>query len=611
MRIMTRYMASFQRFTGNIWSVLRLAWQEDWRLVTSRGLLKGFSAGIPAAQAYVAKLIFDTLSAGYGSGDSQVWRAAIGYLLLEVLLLIGRTAFQSAGRLVDAQLNHLLRFGIARRLMAHAAVLDIASYEDKQLQERMQRISDETPWRVQEVLGAIFNVAGETVALLAVLLIIVRLGGWYVGLLFAATIPAILLGVREGQMIYAWGKAWSKWYRYADYFRHVVLLPQFVMEMRLFRLASYFVERFWESARTFMREYFWLEVRRQKLFAVKTLLPDLGYAVGFGLLARGVVRGAVTVGDAVMFIAAFKAAQASLGTIAEAIGNLYESYLFITDLQAFLQLSPRLIAPAQARVLQPGEPLTVEFKQVWFRYAEEEPDILRDVSLTLRAGERVALIGENGAGKTTLIKLLLRFYDPSAGHILINGTDLREIDLASYYANIGMIFQDPMRHEARVREQIGYGDLAALDDMARIRYAAKLGGADAFIDRLPGGFEAYLGLWELEEHTQKLSGGQWQRLALARAMMPRASLIILDEPTSSLDPRGEQRFFASLLPGLQGRSGRPTVLFISHRFSTVRQADTIILLEDGAIRAAGSHEELIRTHDGYAKLFEAQAQWYH
>jgi ATP-binding cassette, subfamily B, bacterial len=611
MRVMTRYLASLRRFTANIWSVLLLAWHEDWRLVTSRGVLKGLGAGIPAAQAYVAKLTFDTLSAGYGSGNRQVWRAAIGYLLLEVLLMAGRTLLQSAGRLVDTQLNHLLRYGITRRIMAHAAVLDIASYEDPQLQERIQRISDETPWRIQEVLGAIFNLAGEIVAILAVLLIIARLGGWYVGLLFGATLPAILLGVREGHLVYAWSKTWSQWYRYADYFRHVVLLPQFVMEMRLFRLSSHFVERFWQAAETFMRAYFWLEVQRQRLFAIKTLLPDLGYGVGLGLLARGVVWGAVTVGDAVMFIGAFKTAQGSLGTIAEAIGNLYESYLFITDLQAFLQLSPRLVTPAGARVLRPQEPLTIEFQQVWFRYAEDQPDILREVSLTLRAGERVALIGENGAGKTTLIKLLLRFYDPSAGRILINGTDLREIDLASYYANIGMIFQDPMRHEARVREQIGYGDLAALDDLVRIREAAVRGGAQAFIDKLPGAFEAHLGLWALEEHTQKLSGGQWQRLALARAMMPRASLLILDEPTSSLDPQGEQRFFASLLHGLDGQSGRPTVLFISHRFSTVRQADTILLLADGAIRAAGSHEELLRIHPGYAELFDAQARWYH
>jgi ATP-binding cassette, subfamily B, bacterial len=443
-----------------------------------------------------------------------------------------------------------------------------------------------------------------------VLVIIARLGGWYVLLLFGATMPALLIGLREGGMVYTWQKAWGKWYRYVDYFRHVVLLPQFIMELRLFRLAPHFIARFWDSAQTFMRAYFWYEVRRQQLYAIKTLLPDLGYLCGVGALARGVVLGAVTIGDAVMFIGAFKAAQGSLGTIVEALGDLYESSLFITDLQTFLQMAPRLVAPPGARVLRPEEPLTVEFRQVWFRYAADAPDVLQEISVTLRPGQRVALIGENGAGKTTLIKLLLRFYDPSAGQILINGTDLREIDLAAYYANIGMIFQDPMRHEARVREQIGYGDLAAMDDMVRIRHAAQRGGAEAFIDTLPGGFEAHLGMWELEEHTQKLSGGQWQRLALARAMMPRASLIILDEPTSSLDPRGEQRFFSHLLRGINGQSATPLVLFISHRFSTVRQADTILLLDEGRIRAEGSHEELIRRDAGYAELFEAQARWY-
>jgi ATP-binding cassette, subfamily B, bacterial len=256
MRIVTTSTGSLGQFVGNIWSVVRLAWSEDWRLVAGRGVLRALGAGIPAVQAYIGKLIFDTLSAGYGSGDGQVWQTVIGYLLLEVLLLGVRTALMSVGHLVDTQLDHVLRFSITRQIMAHAVVLDLSSYEDHQLHERIQRISDEAPWRVQKVLGAIFNAAGETVALLAVLFIIARLGGWYVALLFGATLPAILIGVREGRIIYEWRKAWGKWYRYADYFRHVVLLPQFVMEMRLFQLASYFVERFWSSARTFMRAYF-------------------------------------------------------------------------------------------------------------------------------------------------------------------------------------------------------------------------------------------------------------------------------------------------------------------------------------------------------------------
>jgi ATP-binding cassette subfamily B protein len=276
MRRITPYIASLRRFTDHLWSVVRLAWQEDWRLVAGRGILKACSAGIPAAQAYLGKLLFDTLSAGSGRGDSRVWRTALGYLLLEVLLVAARTALQSAGQLVDTQLNHPLRYGLTRRILAHAAGLDIASYEDRQLQERLQRLSDETPWRVQEVLWAIFNVAGETVALLAVLVIIARLGGWYVGLLVGATVPAILLGMREGHMVYAWAKASSQWYRYAAYFRHVVLLPQFVLEMRLFRLGAYFVKRFWQAAQTFMGAYWRLEVRRQRLAAIKTLIPALG-----------------------------------------------------------------------------------------------------------------------------------------------------------------------------------------------------------------------------------------------------------------------------------------------------------------------------------------------
>jgi ATP-binding cassette subfamily B protein len=359
-------------------------------------------------------------------------------------------------------------------------------------------------------------VVGETAALLAVLFVITQLGGWYVVILFGTTVPAILIGLREGSLVYTWRKAWGKWYRYTDYFRHVVLLPPFVMEMRLFRLASHFIEQFWRSAQIFMRAYFWFEVRRQKLLAIKTLLPDLGYVCGFAALAHGVVRGTLTVGDGVLFIGAFKAAQVSLSTIAQAIGDLYESYLFITDLREFLQTSPRLVPSPTARVLQPDEPLTVEFRQVWFRYAADAPYILRDVSFILVPGQGVALIGENGAGKTTLIKLLLRFYDPSEGQILINGTDLRDIDLDSYYAKIGMIFQEPMRHEARVREQIGYGDLAALHDLERIRYAAQWGVPRRSLTNFLGGLKPIWahGNWKSTRKSSPADNGNaWLWLA--------------------------------------------------------------------------------------------------
>jgi ATP-binding cassette, subfamily B, bacterial len=220
---------------------------------------------------------------------------------------------------------------------------------------------------------------------------------------------------------------------------------------------------------------------------------------------------------------------------------------------------------------------------------------------------RMALVGDNGSGKTTLVKLLLRFYDPTEGRILVNGVDLRDLDLDSYYACIGVIFQQFAQYEGRIREQIGYGEIESMEDLEQIQKAARLGGAESFIDALPKRYETPLGKWELEEGTVKLSGGQWQRLALARACMKQqAALLILDEPSAALDPEAEEIFFEQLLREIQGRS----IIFISHRFSTVRRADKILSLRHGQIDEQGTHQELMQRDGRYAELFRMQARWY-
>jgi ATP-binding cassette subfamily B protein len=217
------------------------------------------------------------------------------------------------------------------------------------------------------------------------------------------------------------------------------------------------------------------------------------------------------------------------------------------------------------------------------------------------------LVGDNGSGKTTLVKLLLRFYDPTEGRILINGVDLREVDLDSYYARIGVIFQQFAQYEGRIRKQIGYGEIESMEDLEQIRHAARIGGAESFIEELPKRYETPLGKWELEEGTVKLSGGQWQRLALARACMkPQAALHILDEPSAALDPEAEEVFFEQLLREIQGKR----IIFISHRFSTVRRADQILSLRHGQIDEQGTHEPLIQHNGRYAALFRMQARWY-
>jgi ABC-type multidrug transport system fused ATPase/permease subunit len=252
-------------------------------------------------------------------------------------------------------------------------------------------------------------------------------------------------------------------------------------------------------------------------------------------------------------------------------------------------------------------PLAIEFEHVRFRYQEESPWVLSDVSFRLDTGVRMALVGDNGSGKTTLVKLLLRFYDPTEGRILVNGVDLREVNLDSYYARIGVIFQQFAQYEGRIREQIGYGEIESMEDLEQIRYAARLGGAETFIEELPKRYESPLGKWELEEGTVKLSGGQWQRLALARACMKlQAALLILDKPSAALDPEAEEDFFEQLLREVQGRS----IIFISHRFSTVRRADQILSLRHGQIDEQGTHEQLMQHNGRYAALFRMQARWY-
>jgi ATP-binding cassette subfamily B protein len=305
-----------------------------------------------------------------------------------------------------------------------------------------------------------------------------------------------------------------------------------------------------------------------------------------------------------MFLGIFRQSQSSIRSLLDSLNRLYESNLFLDNLMTYLKLQPLLVAPANGLTAPASIRHGIEFRHVSFRYPGSDVYALRDISLHIQPGERIALVGLNGAGKTTLIKLLTRLYDPTDGQVLLDGVDLRDYDLTSLHQRFGVIFQDFVRYQFTVRENIGFGQVDALDDIARIKDAADRGGASSIIENMPQGYDTMLGRrWE---KGQELSGGQWQKIALARAFMRKAEVLVLDEPTSALDAEAEYEVFRRFGELMEGR----IAVLISHRFSTVRMADRIAVLSAGKILELGSHAELMQLDGAYARLFNLQAEGY-
>jgi ATP-binding cassette subfamily B protein len=335
------------------------------------------------------------------------------------------------------------------------------------------------------------------------------------------------------------------------------------------------------------------------------LLALLGYYGGYLAVILQAIGGHITLGDLTMYSGVLMQAQSTAGALMSSLADLYEQNLFLSNLFTFLKLQPRI--PPGGR----GEPAPeilrsgLEMRNVTFQYPGISEPVLHNINLTVAPGEKIALVGENGAGKTTLIKLLARLYDPTEGIILLDGADLREVDIASLHARIGVIFQDFVQYPLTGRENIGFGQIEALEDDARIQAAAQKSGAHNVLNSLPKGYDTVLGRW-FDEEGPDLSVGQWQKIALARAYMRDAPILILDEPTASLDAKSEFEVFKHFKELAADR----TVILISHRFSTVRMADRIIVLNNGHIAEQGTHEELLAAGGVYATLFNLQAEGY-
>jgi ATP-binding cassette, subfamily B, bacterial len=602
------YVERVKEFFLDIFFVLRLAWEAHKALVIGLGCVRIVGAVIPSIQVYIGKLIVDQLVYLVQDRTPQALNGVLFFVALEIGLFLLSQILGSITTLLEGILGEGFPVAILGRILKHTSTLDLSYFENPIFRDKIEAVDREMTWRAKGMLTIIYGLGSELISLISFAVVLSQLDAIFVMILVGTMLPVILIEFRQSIATYEWQTSWSRGWRYAWYYRWVLSAYDYIQEFRIFRLHPLFIERFMDIGHNYLKAYQSHSIRLQKLHFIKDILSSIiGYYLGLIILLFRALSRQITIGDITMYMSAYRASLGSLQMVIKTIADIYGNHLFIQDLRGILLYKPQIMTPPNAQAIEQDTPLKIEFDNVSFRYHAEGPWVLSALSFRLDAGVRMALVGENGSGKTTLVKLLLRFYDPTEGRILINGIDLRNLDLESYYARIGVIFQEFAQYEGRIREQIGYGQIEHMEDLEYIRQAARISGAQAFIEELPQQYETPLGKWELEEGTMKLSGGQWQRLALARACMKQnAGLLILDEPSAALDPAAEESFFEKLLHDIHGMS----IIFISHRFSTVRRADRILYLQDGHIQEQGTHAELMQHNSRYATLFRMQARWY-
>lgn len=540
---------------------------------------------------------------------------------LELIVVSVGEALDKASKAVEGLFGDLCSNHISERLIAHAAALDLRHFEDPAFYDQLERAQRQTTGRIG-LLTQLLSVGQDFVTLISLAVAVFVYGPWLLALLVAAVLPGFLGETHFSSLEYSLLYRMTPERRQLDYLRFLSAGDKTAKEVQMFGLSQWLVSRFRKLAGRFYEANRSLAIRKGIAATLLSLLGIVGYYAAYVIILQRGFYGIITIGTLTFLAASFARSRGVTERLLLSAGNIYEQSLYIQDLFDFFKMQPSIASSAGASMVPTPITHGLVFEDVGFRYPGSDAWAVRHVTLRIAPGEKIALVGENGAGKTTLAKLLARLYDPTEGRILLDGVDLRKYDLQSVRRAIGVIFQDFVHYDFRMDENIGIGEISQvqeyLDYMAEpsandpggntshnaIVAAAEKSQAAALAHNLPFGYRQMLG--RRFEGGIELSGGEWQKIALARAYIRNAQVVILDEPTAALDARAEYETFARFAELVSGQMA----LLISHRFSTVRMASRILVLQQGAITEEGTHEELVSRNGLYAELFRLQAEGY-
>jgi ATP-binding cassette subfamily B protein len=590
---------------GRLEYALRLVWESSpwWSIASAVSVLS--QAGLTLASLALLKWVVDAITAALAQPDVAGRFEHVGIL---IALTAAVAMLSAACRSIDGAIAEILRDRVGDHLQglvhAKSGAVDLEYCENARFRDSLHRIHFEASSRAANMLNLLVQAARSTLMLIAVASLLFAYKWWIPLILVVGDVPGVVATIRGAFVRFRWMRDRTSMERQARYYGFLPGMRHVMQEIRVFGLAGHFIERF----RTLRNR---LRIEREALIRRRVSFEILGHAfaavamfIAFAAVARDALNGGVTLGDTVMYFAAFQRGTGHLNDLLLGSARFYENSLFLAELAEFLALEPKVKDPAQPRRLPRPLKSGIQVDGITFTYPGRDRPSLRDVSLRARPGECIAIVGANGSGKSTLVKLLCRLYDPDEGRISVDGISLRELSRADWWRMLSVFFQDHGRYDLSARENIALGDVDGAHEQATIANAARRSGADEVIERLPRGYDTVLGTFL--ERSAQLSLGEWQKLALARVGLRDATIRILDEPTNALDVLSEKL----VMENMWAAAIDQVTILISHRLSAVRLADRIYVLSEGRVAEQGSHLELMHRRGIYASLFSAQARQY-